>query len=59
MSGLIRRQRKQWLGDLIEWSGKVDTKLVKLTENRPVYEPFVYGVAHAREMVTVRCLPAT
>jgi len=47
-------QRKQWLDDVIQWSGKSLVETVRLAEDRDRYRSFVHQVAYARTSGTVK-----
>jgi len=46
-------QRRQWLDDITQWSGKRLVDIVSLAENRDQYRRFVFEAANARFPGTV------
>jgi len=46
-------QRRQWLDDITQWSGKRLVDIVRLAENRGQYRSFVFEAANARSPGTV------
>ena len=48
-----REQRRQWLGDLCDWTDMSLTQLVRDAENRTSYRILVYGASCARTTATV------
>jgi len=50
MPGTKRRggQKRQWIDNVTQWTGKGLVDIVRLAENRDTYRRFVDGVAYAR-----------
>jgi len=41
-------QKRQWIDNVTQWTGKGLVDIVRLTENRELYRRFVSGTAYAR-----------
>jgi len=47
-------QKRQWIDNVAQWTGKGLVDIVRLAENRDMCRRFVYGVAYARLPGTAR-----
>jgi len=41
-------QKRQWIDNVTQWTGKGLVDIVRLAENRDMYQRFVSGTAYAR-----------
>jgi len=41
-------QKRQWIDNVTQWTGKGLVDIVRLAENREMYRRFVSGTAYAR-----------